>query len=64
MLHCRLLADNGWPIAAVRVQMHFSMNNHYCFSEAHMFGFSLQPSWRHIGLLSAGIVRPSHCLSN
>jgi hypothetical protein len=30
------------------------MYNHYRFSEAQMFGFSLQPSWRHTGLLAIG----------
>ena len=45
------IAGNVLPIAAMSGQMHFSMNNHYRYSETQAFGFSLQPSWKHIGLL-------------
>ena len=41
-----------FAVAAVRVQMHFSMNNHYFFSEAQALGFHFNPSWRHTGLLA------------
>jgi len=44
---------NVRAVAAVRVQIHFIMYNHYRFSETQMFGLSLQSSWRHIGLLCA-----------
>ena len=49
------LVGNVLTIAAVRIQVLFSTNNHYRFSEAQAFGFSIQPSWRHTGLLD---VRP------
>ena len=47
-----MLNVNVLAVAAVMVQMYFIMNKHYRFSEAQAFGFSLQPSWRHIGLLA------------
>ena len=45
------IAPNVLAIAAVRVQMQYIMGKYYCFSKAQTFEFSLQPSWRHIGVL-------------